>query len=274
MSQGIMTANQYSMVPYIASGEHGSVDVGQSPAQYMMVPSNQTVFETTPANRAQQSPNLTVAPASYQLLDQQEAQQPQHTDEGTTSDEQNMQEYERELRRVFDAILAGRVSEAAEKLLEVSRWLLSSVEQLSKSYVYTPFRQKSFHCPIQHAYSNLGTNIELHHDNEALHDQRVLLWREFNHAWEALGQKQKNIARQMLTLRHRPANTDTLTASDVVRIMNEFVALCDKVEPFALVDYELGVWEEQIVGVFILCLDLLSQYESLTGQEEVASQPR
>ena len=40
-------------------------------------------------------------------------------------------------------------------------------------------------------------------------------------------------------------------------MIDELVKLCDEIEPHGLVDYEMGVWEEQIVNVFMQCLDLL-----------------
>lgn len=41
--------------------------------------------------------------------------------------------------------------------------------------------------------------------------------------------------------------------------MDKLIQLCDQIEKYGLVDYELGIWEEQIVGVFTQCLDLLQQ---------------
>ncbi|KDE80537.1 hypothetical protein AO1008_07437 [Aspergillus oryzae 100-8] len=40
----------------------------------------------------------------------------------------------------------------------------------------------------------------------------------------------------------------------------ELIQLCDRVEQFGLVDYQMGIWEEEILGVLGQCLDL---YESL-----------
>lgn len=41
------------------------------------------------------------------------------------------------------------------------------------------------------------------------------------------------------------------------KMVDELVSLCDQIEQHGLVDYDLGVWEEQIVNIFSECLDLL-----------------
>jgi len=41
-------------------------------------------------------------------------------------------------------------------------------------------------------------------------------------------------------------------------------------EGYGLVDYELGVWEEQIVDIFIKCLNLLPPREERSPQGEAS----
>lgn len=41
--------------------------------------------------------------------------------------------------------------------------------------------------------------------------------------------------------------------------------MCDQIEVHGLVDFELGIWEEQITHIFTVCLDLLPR-SGLTGQ--------
>lgn len=105
--------------------------------------------------------------------------------------------------------------------------------------------------------------IGLHHDDESQYEQQLLMWREFNYCWEALGQKQKDITEEALRTRQEPP--DLLNADTIKSILEEFVALCDQIEPYGLVDYEMGVWEEEILGIFTLCLDLLPQNELAKG---------
>lgn len=85
--------------------------------------------------------------------------------------------------------------------------------------------------------------------------ERLEFWREFNLCWEYLGQKQKDITEKALRTRQQPS--DILSAETIYHLVDELVGLCDQVEQYGLVDYEMGVWEEQIVNVFSQCLDLL-----------------
>lgn len=47
-----------------------------------------------------------------------------------------------------------------------------------------------------------------------------------------------------------------LTAKQLQAMVEELINLCDNIEPHGLVDYDMGVWEEQIIHIFTQCLDL------------------
>lgn len=110
---------------------------------------------------------------------------------------------------------------------------------------------------------HLLTVLGLHHDEEDEQNQRILLWRELNHAWEALGQKQKSITENAIRTRQQPA--DFLTSTAIRHLIDKLVSWCDQIEKYGLVDYEMGIWEEQIVDVFIQCLDLLPAEQARAG---------
>lgn len=95
----------------------------------------------------------------------------------------------------------------------------------------------------------------LHHDDENAHDQRILFWRELNHAWEGLGQKQKSITEEAFRTQRPPI--DILSAGAITSLIDHLVQQCDQLEKYGLVDYEMGIWEEQITSIFIQCLNLL-----------------
>lgn len=99
------------------------------------------------------------------------------------------------------------------------------------------------------------TRTGLHHDDEEQYSQRLKSWRELNHAWEALGTKQKQVTELALRTNQRPQ--DILSADAIRSLVDKLILLCDQLEKYGLVDYELGLWEEQIVDVFIQCLELL-----------------
>lgn len=82
-------------------------------------------------------------------------------------------------------------------------------------------------------------------DDASLHADRIKLWDDFNHAWLALGQKQAELmgSRQQLSRSQRLLSQDSIE-----KLGNELVRLCDGLERHGLIDYQYGVWEEQIVA--------------------------
>lgn len=94
----------------------------------------------------------------------------------------------------------------------------------------------------------------MHHDDETKHADRIVLWRNLNLCWEALGQKQKDITEQALRTRQQPLNF--MSAATITETAEAIIAICDQIEQYGLVDYELGFWEEQILHLFATCLDL------------------
>jgi hypothetical protein len=71
------------------------------------------------------------------------------------------------------------------------------------------------------------------------------LWDEFNTCWLALFQKQKDTTLAML---ETGAQLDNVLDETVLKKMaKELIRLCDKMEQHGLVDYQMGVWEEEIL---------------------------
>ncbi|KAI1429495.1 hypothetical protein F5Y12DRAFT_406696 [Xylaria sp. FL1777] len=134
------------------------------------------------------------------------------------------EQYQGALREVFTNIQNGVLQTASESLLGVSEWLLSKVVELG-----------------------------LTGDDEALYQDRVKLWRDFNHAWLSLCQKQKD----MLESGVPPQRGQSLVSEEYLRKMGqEIVRLCNNIERHGLVDYECGVWEELIIDILGQCLDV------------------
>ena len=93
------------------------------------------------------------------------------------------------------------------------------------------------------------------------------MWRQVNLCWEALGQKQKDLTEHTLRTGRQPA--DILTAENIKRLVDDVVTMCDQLEVYGLVDYEMGIAEEQICHIFTLCLNLLQR----EGQATQSAQP-
>jgi hypothetical protein len=135
--------------------------------------------------------------------------------------------YQRQLGTVFQDVLSGSLEAAAETLLAISTWLLSQVKDLGLSS-----------------------------DDASLHPDRIKLWNDLNHAWLALGHRQ----RELMTSDQPPSRSyRTMSKATIKKMGTELVRLCDGIEPHGLVDYQYGVWEDQIETVLEECLDLLEE---------------
>ncbi|OAA52002.1 hypothetical protein NOR_00595 [Metarhizium rileyi] len=122
--------------------------------------------------------------------------------------------YRRQLGIVFRDVSDGQLERASSVLLEVSNWLLPQVPQLG-----------------------------LHQDDPSLHGERLKLWDDFNHGWLALAFQQKQL---MSSGQHLSSSQRLMTRDQIESLGNELVRLCDGLERHGLVDYQYGVWEEQI----------------------------
>ena len=81
------------------------------------------------------------------------------------------------------------------------------------------------------------------------------MWKDFNICWLALGQKQKDLTEE--AMHYRTSAPNIIRSESLQAMIDELIKLCDAIEQHGLVDYDRGVWEEEIVNVFSQCLDLL-----------------
>ncbi|KLP23168.1 uncharacterized protein LW94_12717 [Fusarium fujikuroi] len=89
--------------------------------------------------------------------------------------------------------------------------------------------------------ADLGLNL----DDTNLHADRIQLWNDFNHAWLGLGQRQIDL----MTSSQQLSRTQSLVSKAMIKKMgNELIRLCDGIERHGLVDYQYGVWEDQITA--------------------------
>ncbi|PHH80317.1 hypothetical protein CDD82_1845 [Ophiocordyceps australis] len=142
--------------------------------------------------------------------------------------------YQQQLGTVFHDIKIASLETASETLLGLSTWLLTQVADLG-----------------------------LVQDDATLHDERIKLWNDFNHAWLALGFQQKKLMESGQKL----SRSQSLLSEDTIKKMgDEIIRLCDGIERHGLVDYQYGVWEEEIEQVLEDCLDL---FEASRGHGSV-----
>lgn len=170
-------------------------------------------------------------PGPAEMMDDQ--QQPQ-TEFAPGSLEDAYDRYHTTLKGIFQNIRGGVLVEASQSLLQVSDWLLSNVGELG-----------------------------LTNDDQDLHSDRINLWNEFNTAWLAVLQKQKDMTLELLQTGHHPRHPQSMIATDFLeRMGKDLVRFCDAIEKFGLVDYQYGVGEEDILHILTECLDLLESEDN------------
>lgn len=92
-------------------------------------------------------------------------------------------------------------------------------------------------------------------DNQNLYNERIKLWDDFNHAWLAIFQRQK----EMMESGQPVQRPQSLISQDGLQKMGkDLVRLCDSIERHGLVDYQYGVWEEQIIESVLYPSSLVS----------------
>ncbi|GAB1217226.1 hypothetical protein ATERTT37_006462 [Aspergillus terreus] len=80
------------------------------------------------------------------------------------------------------------------------------------------------------------------------HSDRLQLWNDFNICWLAVCQKQKDMTEEILQTGRQPPHTSLLSVDVMENLGKELIQLCDRIEQHGLVDYEMGVWEEEILS--------------------------
>ncbi|KAJ5753711.1 uncharacterized protein N7511_007864 [Penicillium nucicola] len=152
------------------------------------------------------------------------------------SDPSNLEEavgrYQRVLRRTFDHTRAGRLVEAGGLLLEISEWLVTNARDLG-----------------------------LLRDDGIHYSDRLKLWNDFNLCWLAFCQKQKDLMLAMIA--GHPSHISLLHRDRLEAMGKDLVQLCDQLEQHGLVDYQMGIWEEEILSVLGQSLDLMDSRPEL-----------
>jgi hypothetical protein len=82
-----------------------------------------------------------------------------------------------------------------------------------------------------------------------MHAERLKLWEQFNTAWLSALTTQSEMTRHTIATGQRPQAPQTLMDTEQMETMGkELVRLCDLMEKHGLVDYQMGVWEEDIIS--------------------------
>ncbi|KAL8843111.1 MAG: hypothetical protein Q9170_000241 [Blastenia crenularia] len=223
-SMEVMT-NQFGVPSYyhsaepIGPSEHTSPEQQYASSQFhqgIPYPSPATSRATVPA--AYPTGMVEYPHSVGQEVAEQQQQQQQQPEILTHREEYD--QYEEALRKVFEETSQGRLIEAAQSLLQISEWLLPNAKELG-----------------------------LVSDNQSPREERLKVWTEFNTCWLAVLQRQKDETQRMLN-RGRPATPppNIIQETFLEKMAETLVQLCDGVEKYGLVDYQMGVWEEEIMS--------------------------
>ena len=140
-------------------------------------------------------------------------------------------------------------------------------------------------------YCLLTVLAGLTRDQQDLHSERLKLWKDFNTCWLAVLQKQKDTTQEMMASGRNVLPPQSVIDTSFLNHMGEkLVSLSDGMESHGLVDYEMGVWEEEIISgrrsrywrsmeatltrlVLTDCLALLENHNQGNQEGSSSSQP-
>ncbi|KAK1149886.1 hypothetical protein N8T08_003442 [Aspergillus melleus] len=171
-----------------------------------------------------------------QLQPSQSQPQPQQPVAGESFGHPNESygQFHQALRETFADTRAGRLVEASRSLLEISEWLVTNAREL------------------------------------VLYADRLQLWNDFNICWLAVCQKQKDLTQELLQTGRQPPRTSLLAGEVMENLGKELISLCDRMEQHGLVDYQMGIWEEEILCVLSQCLDLMDSRPEALGPQAIS----
>lgn len=133
--------------------------------------------------------------------------------------------------------------------------------------------------------------VELTKDDQTQHDNRIRLWDEFNRTWLTALQRQHDLTEESIQSgRGLREPQSIMSAQNLERLAQELIKLCDNVERHGLVDYQMGVAEEEIIErewifprlgcsikyvltviVLLRCVQLLDPNDERTSELESAA---
>ncbi|KAH0566320.1 hypothetical protein GP486_000291 [Trichoglossum hirsutum] len=158
-----------------------------------------------------------------------EPMEEQEFGQGSSAFDQAYDQYQTALKQTFLDTRSGHLIEAGNSLEKVSDWLLSHAVELG-----------------------------LVRDEPELHGDRMKLWNEFNTCWLAVLQKEKDMILELHEGGQSPQPPQGIIPEESLeRMGRELIRLCDSMERHGLVDYQMGVWEEEIISILQECLELL-----------------
>ncbi|KAF2271604.1 uncharacterized protein EI97DRAFT_462720 [Westerdykella ornata] len=131
-------------------------------------------------------------------------------------------------KQIFTAVKNGQLSEAGRHLLSLTDWLFQVAETLG-----------------------------LHRDDAEQQQQKLKFWEEFNNCWLSTLQKQKDTTEGLKKSGHSMSSPSLISHEFLKRMGDQIVKFSNAFEKHGLVDYQMGIWEEEIIAMIIKCQTIL-----------------
>ncbi|BCR99985.1 uncharacterized protein AKAW2_50326A [Aspergillus luchuensis] len=166
--------------------------------------------------------------------------------------EKILRQFGRDQDKALCLCLHNRTAEAAEIILCSLLWVTSDAVVRGMS------QGLSLICVILDCFTDHGLTpflLGILYDDAAVHLRQLRLWSEFNICCLAVWQKQKDLTQASMTA-NIPLPDPCLSISQIETFGAELIAICDRIEKHGLVDYEVGVWEEEILSILHQCWSL------------------
>lgn len=175
-------------------------------------------------------------PSMYSEYEHAQQHEPPAAQESVRWQDQFFEAYHHQIRTIFTLAHHGNLRDIGANLLDASYYLLGNVEALGKAGLTTSMTRDYRACTKRLP--------GLTRDEQELNNDRLRLWGEFNYSWLVTLQKQLDLSIQDHPLLE---SQSIMSVQALERLSSELVRLCDGIERFGLVDYQMGVEEEDIM---------------------------
>lgn len=229
---------QYEVSQYIPQGEPSTAGIALQPTQY--ITSQPSSFpQPATIDRSLLSQSYASNASDYDPPDTPQETMTSTEEPREPLEHEQYQQYQQSLAQIFREIRADRIGDARDNLLRLSEWLVSNVERTGESLTAPAIAKRIL--TKSHEGLSAGTYI-----SEEIKETRRKLWEDFNTCWLALVQKQRDTLE--LWLQTGQTSPSLLSQEDMKALGDRIVGFSDSLEGFGLVDYEMGLWEEEILS--------------------------
>jgi hypothetical protein len=129
----VMSTQLGALPSYMQQNEPAGLQIATGSSHYESSQPESGQYSSTAIQRGPLPSTYASGSVDYPLVEQhatQSHQQQQPSAAEQAALEEGMRQYQQQLRSTFDSILAARVTEASERLLQISRWLVTNVGPL------------------------------------------------------------------------------------------------------------------------------------------------